>query len=160
AGLATAFDAARGRDEGRYGYAEHAVTTIYLGSSRGLRLHDVQLDGRLELTGRSTDGTRSAWAGMRSAEAAGRDVGALDADGAQRRDWAKRRSELPAGRYETILPPSAVADLLIETYWSMGALDAHEGSTVFSRAGGGTRVGDQLTDLPLCLRSDPTLRGQ
>ncbi len=51
-GLAAAFDLARGRDEGRYGYAEHCVTTTYVGSSRGLRLRDEQPDGRLELTGR------------------------------------------------------------------------------------------------------------
>ena len=158
--LAAAFERARGRDEGRYGYAEYCVTTTYLGSSRGLRLRDEQPDGRLELTGRSADGSRSAWAGSRSAAAAGLDVTALDTDVTQRLDWAQRHVDLPAGRYSAILPPSAVADLLIETYWSMGALDAHEGSTVFSRAGGGTRVGDRLTDVPLRLRSDPALPGQ
>ena len=63
-GLAAAFDDARSRDEGRYGYAEHSVTTVYLGTSAGLRLRDERSDGRLELTGRSTDGSRSAWAGM------------------------------------------------------------------------------------------------
>ena len=35
------------------------------------------------------------------------------------------------------------------------ARDAAEGRTVFSRPGGGTRVGEKLTDLPLTLRSDP-----
>jgi predicted Zn-dependent protease len=31
---------------------------------------------------------------------------------------------------------------------------------VFSKAGGGTRVGERLSDLPLTLRGDPTMRGQ
>ena len=31
---------------------------------------------------------------------------------------------LPAGRYDTILPPTAVADMLIHAYWSAGARDS------------------------------------
>ncbi|MDQ1694756.1 MAG: hypothetical protein QOJ03_109 [Frankiaceae bacterium] len=158
-GLAEAFEQARGRNEARYGYAEHAVTTTYLGSSSGLRLRDLQGDGRLELTGRSADGRRSAWSGLRAATAEGLQVSRLERDVAQRLDWSRRTIEVPAGRYDTVLPPSAVADLMVETYWSMGALDAHEGSTVFSRAGGGTRVGESLTDRPLSLHSDPSMPG-
>ncbi|HEU5034924.1 MAG TPA: metallopeptidase TldD-related protein [Mycobacteriales bacterium] len=160
AGLAASFEQARSRGEGRFGYAEHAVTTTYLASSTGLRLRDVQRDGRLEITGRSGDGSRSAWAGTRAARAEDFDVAELERDIAQRLDWSRRRVELDAGRYETILPPSAVADLILDAYWSMGALDAHEGSTAYSRAGGGTRVGEQLTDKPLTLRSDPAMAGQ
>jgi predicted Zn-dependent protease len=159
-GLAAAFDNARARSEGRFGYGEHSVTTTYVGSSRGLRLRDEQSDGRLELTGRSADGSRSAWSGMRAPTAAGLDVAGLERDIAKRLDWSRRRIDVEAGRYETILPPSAVADLMIEAYWSMGALDAHEGSTVYSRAGGGTRVGEALTDAPVTLRSDPAMPGQ
>jgi predicted Zn-dependent protease len=159
-GLAAAFDSARSRGEGRYGYAEHGVGTSYLGTSTGLRLRDQQGDGRLELTGRSADGSRSAWAGLGSTAIAGLDVARLERDVAQRLDWGARRHEIEAGRYETILPPSAVADLMIDAYWSMGGLDAHEGRTVYSRAGGGTRVGESLTSVPLTLRSDPAMAGK
>jgi len=159
-GLASSFDQARSRDEGRYGFAEHSVTTTYIGSSTGLRLRDAQSEGRLELTGRSKDGSRSAWAGMTSADVTKLDVSALDADVMQRLDWSQRRIDLEAGRYPTILPPSAVADLMVEAYWEMGALDAHEGRTVYARPGGGTRVGDKLANLPISLFSDPALAGQ
>ncbi|HET7311375.1 MAG TPA: metallopeptidase TldD-related protein [Mycobacteriales bacterium] len=158
--LSAAFEQARSRDEGRYGYAEHSVSTTYVGSTTGLRLRNQQGDGRLELTGRSADGSRSAWAGVGSADISGLDVGRLEHDVQQRLDWSRRRVDLDAGRYATILPPSAVADLMIDAYWSMGALDAHEGSTVYSKAGGGTRVGESLTDLPLTLSSDPSMPGQ
>ena len=77
------------------------------------------------------------------------------ADLSRRLSWAARKVDLPAGRYQTILPPSAVADLMIDLYWSAGARDAHDGRTVFSQPGGGTRVGERLTDLALTLRSDP-----
>lgn len=48
-----------------------------------------------------------------------------------------------------------MADLLIYQQWSSTARDAAEGRTVFSKAGGGTRVGERLSGLPLTLRSDP-----
>ena len=56
---------------------------------------------------------------------------------------ARGRVDLPAGRYDTILPPTAVADLMIDAYWSAGARDAHDGQSVFSRRGGGTRIGER-----------------
>lgn len=58
-----------------------------------------------------------------------------------------------------MLPPTAVADLLICQLWSSSARDAAEGRTVFSKPGGGTRVGDTLAELPLTLRSDPNEPG-
>src|SRR5262249_29692366 len=67
--------------------------------------------------------------------------------------------ELPAGRYETLLPPTAVADLLIYLLWSASGRDAAEGRTVFSKPGGGTRMGEKLSELPLTLRSDPNEPG-
>lgn len=50
----------------------------------------------------------------------------MDAELAQRLRWAERRIDLPAGRYETLLPPTAVADLLIYQLWSSTARDAVE----------------------------------
>jgi predicted Zn-dependent protease len=63
--------------------------------------------------------------------------------------------ELPAGRYETILPPSAMADLMIYAYWTASARDAEEGRNVFAGPNGTTRIGEQLSPLPLTLHSDP-----
>jgi predicted Zn-dependent protease len=158
--LAAAFDAAARADEGRYGYAEHTVGTVYLGTSTGVRLRHVQPGARVELTGRSRDGGRSAWAGVSTGAITDVDVSALERDIAQRLEWSRRKVELPAGHYDTVLPPTAVADLLIYMYWSMGAQDAHEGQSVFSKPGGGTRVGESLTSAPLTLRSDPSMPGQ
>jgi predicted Zn-dependent protease len=39
--------------------------------------------------------------------------------------------------------------------WSSGARDAAEGRTVFSKPGGGTRIGEKISPLALTLRSDP-----
>jgi predicted Zn-dependent protease len=147
--------------EGRllFGFAEHVVNSTYLGSSSGLRLHHDQPTGKLELNAKSVDLARSAWSGAATRDFTDIDVHTACIDLGTRLDWANNRVDLPAGRYETLLPPTALADLLIYMYWSSGARDAHDGRTVFSKPGGGTRVGEQLTDLPVTLRSDPTEPG-
>ncbi|QKW26902.1 TldD/PmbA family protein [Streptomyces seoulensis] len=152
---------ARARAGGRelYGFAHHELVSTYLGTSTGLRLRHDQPNGTLELNAKSPDRTRSAWAGRSTRDFTDVDPAALDAELAVRLGWAERRVELPAGRYETLLPPSAVADLLIYQMWSSSGRDAAEGRTVFSRPGGGTRVGAKLTGLPLTLRSDPHAPG-
>jgi len=152
---------ARARAGGRqlYGFANHELVTSYLGTSTGLRLRHDQPNGTLELNAKSPDRTRSAWAGRSTRDFKDVDPAALDAELAVRLGWAQRRIELPAGRYETLLPPTAVADLLIYQMWSSAARDAAEGRTVFSKPGGGTRVGDRLAELPLTLRSDPNEAG-
>ena len=155
ASLGDAFDQARGAGRLLFGFAEHQVGSTYLGTSTGLRLRHDQPTGRLELNAKSADLARSAWLGRGGASFDGYDLVGLDAELGQRLAWAERRIDLPAGRYETLLPATSVADLIIYLYWSAGARDAHDGRTVFSRAGGGTRVGETLAGLPLTLRSDP-----
>lgn len=152
---------ARARAGGRelYGFANHEVVTSYVGTSTGLRLRHDQPNGTLELNAKSPDRTRSAWAGRSTRDFKDVDPAALDAELAVRLGWAERRVDLPAGRYETLLPPTAVADLLIYQMWSAAARDAAEGRTVFSKPGGGTRIGERLTELPLTLRSDPNEPG-
>jgi predicted Zn-dependent protease len=142
-----------------YGFAEHEVTSTFLGTSTGLRLRHDQPAGRLELNAKSADMARSAWAGAATRDFSDVDIAVMDAGLAERLSWQSRRVELPAGRYETLLPPTAVADLMINLYWSAGARDAGEGRTVFSRPGGGTRVGERLSGLRADLFSDPSYPG-
>ena len=157
--LGEAFARARAGGRELYGFANHELTSTYLGTSTGLRLRHDQPNGTLELNAKSPDRSRSAWAGRSTRDFKDVDPAALDAELAQRLGWAERRIELPAGRYETLLPPTAVADLLIYQLWSSAARDAAEGRTVFSKPGGGTRVGETLSALPLTLRSDPNEPG-
>ncbi|WP_377268793.1 metallopeptidase TldD-related protein [Peterkaempfera sp. SMS 1(5)a] len=152
---------ARSRDGGRllYGFARHELTSTYLGTSTGLRLRHDQPTGTVEFNAKTSDLAASAWAGAATRDFRDVDAAALQEEVARRLEWGKRRIDLPAGRYETLLPPSAVADLMVYLSWSMGGRDAAEGRTVFSRPGGGTRLGEQLTPLPLTLRSDPAESG-
>ncbi|WP_328916781.1 MULTISPECIES: metallopeptidase TldD-related protein [unclassified Streptomyces] len=157
--LGEAFATAKAGGRELYGFAHHTVTSTYLGTSTGLRLRHDQPTGTLEVNAKSPDRTKSAWSGTSTRDFTDVDPRALDADLARRLTWAERQVELPAGRYETLLPPTAVADLLIYQLWSSGARDAAEGRTVFSKTGGGTRLGERLSALPLTLRSDPNEPG-
>jgi predicted Zn-dependent protease len=151
--------AAEGAGRKLYGFAEHGVTSTFVGTSAGVRARYDQPAGRLELNAKSADSARSAWAGAATRDFADVDVAALDASLAERLSWQTRRVDLDAGRYETLLPPTAVADMLTYMYWSAGARDAGEGRTVFSKSGGGTRIGERLSSQPLDLFSDPSYPG-
>ncbi len=162
-GLGQMFDRCSAADRLLYGYAEHEVTSTFFGSSTGVRLRHDQPTGTVELNAKSappaTGGGHSTWVGRATRDFTDIDVDALDAELGRRMAWAHRRVDLPAGRYETLLPPTAVADMMVNLYWSTGARDAAEGRTVFSSADGGTRIGERLCGLPLTLYSDPAEPG-
>ena len=146
----------RGTDQ-LYGFAQHALETTFLATSTGLRRRSTQPTGSVEINAKR-DGA-SAWVGVGSPDFVGVPTDSLLEQLSMRLDWAKRRVELPAGRYETILPPSTVADMMIYLAWSMRGRGAQEGRTALSAPDGGTRVGEKLTDLPLTLYSDPMTSG-
>jgi predicted Zn-dependent protease len=157
--LGGAFESAAAARQRLYGFASHRMTSTFLGTSTGLRLRYDQPSGKIDMNAKSADLSRSAWVGQGTRDFTDVDVPALGADLRRRLDWTRRQVELPPGKYETLLPPAALADLCIYMAWSAGAKDALEGRTVFSKPGGGTRVGERLANLPVTLRSDPAAPG-
>jgi predicted Zn-dependent protease len=139
----------------QYGYATHDVTTTWLGSSTGLRRRHVQPTGYVEMTAKNGARGGSSWVGQHTRDFTDLSVPALAAELDRRLGWTERFVELPAGRYETLLPPTAVADLLVDAYWHAGGREAHEGRTAFSKPAGGTRVGEAFAPAGFSLRSDP-----
>ncbi|WP_163745733.1 metallopeptidase TldD-related protein [Mycolicibacterium helvum] len=146
-----------GRTDRLYGYAHHVVETTFLATSTGIRRRFTQPTGSVEINAKR-DGA-SAWAGVSTPWFVDVSTDALLDDLALRLGWAARTVELPAGRYETLMPPSTVADMMIYLGWSMDGRGAEEGRTALSAPGGGTRVGEKLTGLPLTMYSDPNAAG-
>ncbi|GEP38148.1 peptidase [Nocardioides psychrotolerans] len=157
--LGEAFGRSSSADRVLYGFVNHEVATTYLGSTTGLRLRHVQPTGHYACTGKTADLRESAWVGGATRDFADVDALAMEATVAQRLGWGARRVDLPAGRYDTILPPTAVADLMIDAYWYAGARVAWEGQSVYSQRGAGTRIGQQITSPGVHLYSDPTYDG-
>ena len=158
-GLGVAFDRAEAARQLLYGFAEHAVETTYLGSSTGLRRRGVQPTGRLELNAKTADLAASAWLGRTTRDFFDVDVTEAAEELNTRLGWASRKVDLPPGRYETLLPPAAIADLMIYAYWTANARDAEEGRNVFAAGEGATKIGQRFSELPITLRSDPGYPG-
>jgi predicted Zn-dependent protease len=154
-GLSGAFARARRAHHVLAGFAEHRETTEYLGTSTGVRLAHGQPQGALHLVARSADGIGSTWAGVGTTDFTDVSVEGLEERLEERLAWTGRRLERPAGRYEVLLPPEAVSDLMVGLAQELSGRNAEDGRNVFSRAGGGTRLGETLTPLPFDLRSDP-----
>ncbi len=153
------FSAARTDGIEHFGYAEQALSTVYLGTSTGVRLRFSDPEARLELTAKSHDRSRSSWAGRAGRALSGLDLGQADRELRQGLAWQANRVEVAAGRHTAVLTPSAVADLMIELYWSSVARDADDGQSVWSHAGGGTRIGEVVGDPRVTLYSDPSMPG-
>lgn len=142
--------------EALYGYAHHQVATTFVANSAGLRRRYTQPTGSVEINAKR--GGASSWAGVGTPDFADVPSEQLLEQLATRLGWARRTVSLPAGRYPTLMPPSTVADMMIYMSWMMDGRGAQEGRSAFSAPGGGTRVGERLTQLPVTLYSDPAAK--
>jgi predicted Zn-dependent protease len=156
--LARSLSSGFGRADRLYGFAHHIVETTFVATSTGVRRRFTQPTGSVEINAKR--GAASAWAGVSTPWFLDVPVEGMLRDLSTRLDWANRTVELPAGRYETLMPPTTVADMMIYLGWSMDGRGAQEGRTALSAPGGGTRVGEKLTDLGLTMYSDPYAPGQ
>ncbi len=144
-----------------FGYAEHTHDTTWVGSKGGLRLRFDQPDGRVEMTGKSHNRSRSTWEGRATRDFKNLSIGEIDREIRTRLEWQGRKLDLAAGHYDTVAPAGSVADLYAYLGWFTGAKDAFEGRSVFSKRGeaGKTRVGETFAKLPINIYSDPHFKG-
>jgi predicted Zn-dependent protease len=157
ADVATSLARGFGRPDRLYGFARHELDTTFVATSGGLRRRFTQPTGSVEINAKR-DGA-SAWAGVSTPDFASVPTDSMLDTLSTRLDWSRRTVSLEPGRYETLMPPSTVADMMIYLSWTMDGRGAQEGRTALSAPGGGTRVGEKLTDLGLTLYSDPTATG-
>jgi predicted Zn-dependent protease len=130
---------------------------LYLGSSTGLRLSDAQPTAAVNLVGRTANGSGSAWVGVPTIDPS---LEAMEEEIWRRLDWGRKQIALDAGRYEVILPPSGVGDMMgMIDFDALGGQDSEDGRTVFSKEVGATRLGEKITTLPFTLYSDPDETG-
>ena len=156
--LAGVFDRARAADVQTFGYAEHSAGTMWLATSSGLRKRHSDARGKVEMTGKSPDFARSTWAGQGTRTFRDIDTSALYDAIERKLGWMERSIELPAGHHEVLLEPSCTADLALGAYIVGTARDADEGRSVYSKPGGGNRVGERLFG-NVSMYSDPNERG-
>jgi predicted Zn-dependent protease len=155
---AVAAAAAEGKAAGSIftaGYLEKNARAVAVATSRGLFAYHRTTDVDLSVTARTPDGTGSGWA-----HAGARDSGVIDpaalGRAAARKSVSSRNPEaIEPGLHTAVLEPQAVNDLVPLLIWALNARTADEGRSPFSRAGGGTRVGERVADERITLYSDP-----
>ncbi len=126
-----------------------------IGNSAGLFAYHRSTISNFTTTVRTNDGKGSGWAGANDP-----DWTKLDIAGASERATNKARTSRNAvpfepGRYTVILEPQAAGDLVSLLRTGFDARAAEEGRSAFSKAGGGTRIGEKIMDERVTLVSDP-----
>jgi predicted Zn-dependent protease len=138
------YDDARTAGIATFGYSEYQTVTTFVATSTGIRRRDTERIGKVEITAKTPDFTRSSWVGQITHDFLDIDLGGMFDTLQQRLGWAARRIDMPAGSYEVLFEPSAAADLAVAAYWFMTRRDADEGRSPYSKPGGGTRIGERL----------------
>jgi len=141
------------------GFAEGSLVTTTVASTAGTMRRHVTPTAKLQLTLRDTSTGASVWAGSAGGSLAELSLAGIEASLDVRLGWSTRRIDLPAGRYRTILPPDAVADLVPLAAQAASGRDALEGHNVYSAPGSQTRIGQRLFDVPFNFRTDPNEPG-
>ncbi|MBX9929725.1 MAG: TldD/PmbA family protein [Gemmatimonadaceae bacterium] len=137
------------------GYIECSASAVAIGTSAGCFAHHRATNANYTLTVRTNDGTGSGWA---AADA--NDWARIDFNDVSARAIAKARASrnpvaIEPGRYTVIFEPQAVSDLLGGVRFAFNARAADEGRSPFSKAGGGTKLGERIVDPRITMRSDP-----
>ena len=138
------------------GFYDHSARSRALATSAGLSAFHTWTSAGFTCTARTTDATGSGWAGGSSHRAADFDASALAKIAVDKAVKSAKPTKLDPGRYTVVLEPAAVADLLGFLTGAFDARRADEGRSFFSKAGGGTRVGEKLFPDFITLRTDPT----
>jgi predicted Zn-dependent protease len=152
--LRALYEDARRATIATFGYSELQTATTFVATSTGIRRRYTERIGKVEITGKTPDFARSSWVGQVTHDFLDINLGDMFETLRQRLAWAETRIDMPAGSYEVLLEPSPAADLAIAAYWFMTRRDADEGHSPFSKAGGGTQIGERLFG-NATLRSDP-----
>jgi predicted Zn-dependent protease len=154
---AVAAAAAEGRAAGSIftaGYLETNARVSAIGTSRGLFAYHRTTDVDLSVTARTPDGTGSGWAHAGARDSAVIDPAALGRAAARKGVSSRNPEAIEPGLHTAVLEPQAVNDLVPLLIWALNARTADEGRSPFSRAGGGTRVGERVADERVTLYSD------
>ena len=137
------------------GYLETRVTAQAIANSRGLFAYNRDCDVALTTTVRTADGSGSGWAGASSHDAGRIDAAALGARAIEKARRSAGAVAVEPGRYTVVLEPTAVGNLVQLIAGAAGARNADEGRSFFSKAGGGTKLGEKVVDERVTLTSDP-----
>ena len=152
---ARAIAAARDAGAVAAGYIDVRAAASSLANSAGLFAHYASTGVASTLTVRLPDGSSSGWAGDEAADWAKVESERIAHTAVEKcLDW-RGRTDLEPGRYTVVLEPTAAGMLLSRLRGAFDRRSADEGRTFFSSKEGGNRIGEQLFDERVTIRSNP-----
>ncbi|HUF66189.1 MAG TPA: TldD/PmbA family protein [Gemmatimonadaceae bacterium] len=124
-------------------------------NSKGLFAYHRSALNALTTTVRTPDGTGSGWAGATHNDWAQMNAAELGQIAIEKAIRSRDPAAIEPGRYTVVLEPTAVANLVQLVAQAIGARNADEGRSFFSKAGGGNKVGEKIVDERVTIVSDP-----
>src|SRR5882672_533864 len=138
------------------GFYENGVVYRAIGNSKGNFGYHTATSAEFTATMRTQDGTGSGWASSTSTRLSDVDPQAVAARSADKGLASAKPRDVPPGDYTVILEPAAVANLLqAMQFGAFSARAADEGRSVFSKEGGGSRIGEKVAHESVTLVTDP-----
>ena len=128
-----------------------------VGNSAGLFAYHPSTSVDFTTTVRTIDGTGSGWAGANDANWSMIDFRATSERAVTKARLSRNPTGIEPGAYTVILEPQAAGDLVSLMAGAFDARSAEEGRSAFSKAGGGTKLGEKIVDERLHLESVPAL---
>ena len=137
------------------GFLPYEARARAVATSRGLFAHAASTLANLTLTVRTPDGAGSGWAGTSAHDWSEVDPADIAERAIEKAERSRDAQPVEPGEWTVILEPMAVADMVALLVGALDARRADEGRSAFSRAGGGTRVGERIFDERVRIHSDP-----
>jgi predicted Zn-dependent protease len=153
--IAAVTEAAAARNLVSTGFLVHAAGVSAVATSAGLFAYARSTNVNFTTTVRTQDGTGSGWAGTGVRDWNDLDTAALGARAIEKAETSRSPRAVEPGRWTVVLEPTAVGNLVGLMMNSMNARAADEGRSFFSKAGGGTKIGEQFIDSSVTIHSDP-----
>ena len=137
------------------GFLDYNAAALAVATSAGLFAYHRTTSANFSVTARTPDGTGSGWAGAGARDWHAFDSAAIGRVAAQKAVASRNPGTIEPGHYTAVLEPQAVNDLVPLLGGALNARNADEGRSAFSKAGGGTRIGENVADPRVTLYSDP-----
>lgn len=137
------------------GFLPALVGSQAVATSRGLFAYNRGTSAAFSTTVRTPDGSGSGWAGIGHMDWAEVNVREMAERAVAKAEMSRNPQPIEPGRMTVILEPQAVGSLIGFMMFQMGARQADEGRSFFSRPGGGTRLGERFVDERVSIYTDP-----
>ena len=154
--VASAIDLSKRKEVVSAGFVNTGAYLTAIGNSKGLFGFDRYTSVEYNLTARTADGTGSGWASRSFNELRLLKPESLAQAAIDKAARSRNPAALEPGKYTVVLEAPAVADLLVFMAFSAQARSADEGRSVFSKKGGGNRMGEQILGEKVDIYADPS----